>query len=86
MSNHFTEDTIVAIATPPGVGAISIIRVSGSNSIATADLIFKGKNKLSDSKSHSIHYGKILDESEIIDKLLKDGEIFQNVSGRVKVL
>jgi len=70
MLNHFTEDTIVAIATPPGVGAISIIRVSGSNSIATADLIFKGKSKLSGSKSHSIHYGKILDEGEIIDDVL----------------
>ena len=70
MSNHFTEDTIVAIATPPGVGAISIIRVSGSNSIAAADLIFKGKSKLSGSKSHSIHYGKILDEGEIVDDVL----------------
>jgi len=52
MSNHFTEDTIVAIATPPGVGAISIIRVSGFKSIAAVDLIFKGKTKLSGSKSH----------------------------------
>jgi len=70
MLNHFTEDTIVAIATPPGVGAISIIRVSGSNSIAAADLIFKGKTKLSGSKSHSIHYGKIFDKTEIIDDVL----------------
>ena len=62
MSNHFTEDTIVAIATPPGVGAISIIRVSGSNSIAAVDLIFEGKIKLAGSKTHSIHYGKILDK------------------------
>ena len=70
MLNHFTEDTIAAIATPPGVGAISIIRVSGSNSIAAADLIFKGKTKLVGSKSHSIHYGKILDKGEIVDDVL----------------
>jgi len=70
MSNHFTEDTIVAIATPPGVGAISIIRVSGSNSITAADLFFNGKTKLSESKSHAIHYGKIMDNGEIVDDVL----------------
>ena len=70
MSNHFTEDTIVAIATPPGVGAISVIRISGSGAFISADSIFKGKSKLSDSRSHTIHYGNIVDGKDIIDDVL----------------
>ena len=66
---NFTEDTITAIATPSGVGAISVIRVSGPLSFESTDRIFKGKIKLSESDSHTIHYGEILDES---DNLLDD--------------
>lgn len=65
------EDTIVALATAPGVGAISVIRVSGEKSIELVDKIFFGKIKLSEAKSHTIHYGKALDSSnEIIDDVL----------------
>jgi len=65
------EDTITAIATPIGVGAISVVRVSGSQSIEKVDSIFRGKKKLEDSKSHTIHYGKIYSQSnEIIDDVL----------------
>ena len=70
MSNHFTEDTIVAIATPPGVGAISVIRISGADAISAADSIFTGKSKLSDSRSHTIHYGNIVYDNEVIDDVL----------------
>jgi len=67
----FTEDTITAIATPSGAGAISVIRVSGPDSINTADKIFKGKSRLSDSESHTIHYGEIRDENgSVIDDVL----------------
>lgn len=55
------EDTIIALATPPGVGAISVIRLSGINSFLVTDLLFKGKQKITDSKSHTIHYGDIFD-------------------------
>lgn len=64
------EDTIAALATPLGFGAISIIRVSGENSIITVDNIFNGKGKLGKSKSHTIHYGKIFDSDEIVDDVL----------------
>ncbi|HEY6906804.1 MAG TPA: tRNA uridine-5-carboxymethylaminomethyl(34) synthesis GTPase MnmE, partial [Ignavibacteriaceae bacterium] len=50
---NFTEDTITAIATPSGVGAISVIRVSGPLSIEITDRIFKGKARLSESDSHT---------------------------------
>ncbi len=62
----FTEDTITAIATPSGAGAISVIRISGPSSIEAADRIFRGKSKLSESDSHTIHYGEILGEDGIL--------------------
>ncbi len=69
--NVFVEDTIAAIATPPGIGAISVIRISGSKSIEIVDLIFIGNNKLVNAKSHSITYGKIIDdEGNLIDDVL----------------
>ena len=64
------EDTIIAIATPPGEGAIGIIRLSGSRSIELADQFFHGRN-LTKVDGHTVHYGKILDENDrIIDECL----------------
>ncbi|MFA7289415.1 MAG: tRNA uridine-5-carboxymethylaminomethyl(34) synthesis GTPase MnmE [Melioribacteraceae bacterium] len=65
------EDTITALATPVGVGALSIIRVCGPLSFETTDKIFKGKKLISESESHTIHYGKIISEDgEQIDDVL----------------
>lgn len=63
------NDTIVAISTSLGVGAISIIRVSGPESIELVSQIFKGRN-LKKVPSHTIHYGHIISENEIIDEVL----------------
>ena len=57
------EDNIIALATPPGVGAISVIRLSGPDSLLITDLLFKGKQPIVSSKSHTIHYGDIFDSS-----------------------
>lgn len=66
-----TEKTIAAIATPPGVGGIAIIRISGNKAIEIADKIFRGKKKLKDADTHTIHYGFIVDTSgEKIDEVL----------------
>lgn len=54
-------DTITAISTPAGEGAISIIRLSGPKAIPAADRLFRGKITLSEASSHTIHYGKIFD-------------------------
>lgn len=72
MLKSLNEDTITAIATPIGVGAIAVIRVSGPESLLAADKVFRGKKPLSDSPSHTIHYGKILDPKggEIDDVLV----------------
>ena len=64
------EDTIVALATPAGVGAISVIRISGPASISSVDSVFNGKKKLNDVDSHSIHYGTIGYDQELIDDVL----------------
>jgi tRNA modification GTPase len=64
------DDTICAIATSQGVGAIAIIRVSGEESIKIVNNIFKGKD-LTKVESHTINYGKIIDENDnIIDEVL----------------
>ena len=63
------NDTIAAISTSVGVGAISIVRVSGNESISIVNNIFKGKD-LTKQESHTIHYGYIVDEDEVIDEVL----------------
>ena len=64
------QDTIVALATAPGVGAIGVIRLSGENAIEICDLFFHGK-KLSAQPSHTIHLGTIRDEeNRILDEVL----------------
>ena len=63
-------DTIAAIATSLNSSGIGIIRVSGSESISIVDSIFRGKNSLLDCESHTIQYGHIYDDNEIIDEVL----------------
>ena len=64
------EDTIVAISTASGVGAISIIRLSGSKALEVASKIFKGKD-LKKVASHTINHGYIIDKNRnIIDEVL----------------
>lgn len=62
-------DTICAISTALGVGAISIVRVSGPNAIEIVNKIFKGKD-LCKVNSHTINYGYIMDNNEVIDEVL----------------
>jgi len=63
------NDTIVAISTALGEGAISIIRVSGENAISIVNPLFKGKD-LNKVNSHTINYGHIVYKDEIIDEVL----------------
>lgn len=62
------DDTICAISTALGVGAISIVRLSGSNAIEIANKIFD--KDLLKAKSHTIHYGHIIENNEVIDEVL----------------
>ncbi|MBF5027289.1 tRNA uridine-5-carboxymethylaminomethyl(34) synthesis GTPase MnmE [Planobacterium oryzisoli] len=63
------QDTICALATANGVGAIGIIRVSGENSFKVVGKVFKGTN-LSKATSHTVHYGFIMDGVETIDEVM----------------
>lgn len=63
------EDTIAAISTALGIGAISIIRVSGNEAIPMVNQIFKGSD-LTQKESHTITYGHIIEQEKIIDEVL----------------
>ncbi|EIA19202.1 tRNA modification GTPase TrmE, partial [Listeria fleischmannii subsp. coloradonensis] len=63
-------DTIAAISTPPGEGAIAIIRLSGDEAIQIADRIFYAKKRLNDAESHTIQYGHIKEEDETIEEVM----------------
>ena len=64
-----SEETIVALATPAGIGAIGIIRLSGQQSIEIVNKVFKGKD-LSKQAANTIHYGTIRDGERILDEVL----------------
>ncbi|MCC5939594.1 MAG: tRNA uridine-5-carboxymethylaminomethyl(34) synthesis GTPase MnmE [Lunatimonas sp.] len=64
-----TSDTIVALATPQGVGAIAVVRLSGPLAISLANAVFHGKD-LEKQKSHTIHFGTIRDGDQVIDEVL----------------
>ena len=63
------EDTIAVISTALGTGAISIVRVTGKDSISIVNQIFKGPD-LSKAPTHTIHYGHIIDNDLVIDEVL----------------
>lgn len=63
-------DTIAAISTPLGEGAIALVRVSGANAVAIADAIFGGKERASDFQSHVQHLGKLVSNGELIDQVM----------------
>ena len=66
------SDTIAAVATALNDSGIGIIRVSGDEAISIVDRIYKsnGENRLLDFHSHTIHYGFIYDENELIDEVM----------------
>lgn len=65
-----TDTTICAIATPPGNGAIALIRLSGTQAIAIASKLFYGKMSLENKPTHSLSFGEIREHGEIIDEVL----------------
>ncbi|SHM86406.1 tRNA modification GTPase [Cyclobacterium lianum] len=63
------EDTIVALATPQGVGAIAVIRLSGPQSIQLVNNVFYGKD-LEKQAGHTIHFGSLREGEKVIDEVL----------------
>jgi len=65
------SDTIAAISTPPGEGAIALVRISGTNAIGVADKIFHGKEMPSKFEPHVQHFGEIRGpERRLIDQVV----------------
>src|SRR5260370_27785291 len=65
------SDTIAAISTPPGEGAIALVRISGANPIQIGDKIFRGKEQPSKFASHVQHLGEIFSaENQLIDQVV----------------
>ena len=74
----YQNDTIIALATPSGAGAIAIIRLSGPEAITKVDAFFKSihAKKLTTQKTHTIHLGHIVENSRILDEVLVS--VFKN--------
>jgi tRNA modification GTPase len=64
-----TEETIVALSTPPGIGAIGVIRLSGPEAINITNAVFSGKD-LTKQESHTLHFGLIKDGNVVIDEVV----------------
>lgn len=66
------QETIIALATPNGLGAISVIRISGLNAISVTEKLFKpkGNKKLSNQKSHTVHLGHLMKNGHELDEVL----------------
>ena len=64
------KETIAAISTGMTNSGIGIVRISGNDAFSIADRIYKGKRKIAESESHTIHYGHIKDGDETIDEVL----------------
>ncbi|OOQ59612.1 tRNA uridine-5-carboxymethylaminomethyl(34) synthesis GTPase MnmE [Mucilaginibacter pedocola] len=64
-----TEDTIVALATPSGIGAIGVIRLSGPDAITIAQKVWKGKD-LTKQPSHTLHFGRVMDGDMELDEVV----------------
>jgi len=64
------QDTIAAVSTPFGEGAIAVIRMSGPQSIAIADVVFRSKRRASELPSRMQQFGSIVDENGVLDEVL----------------
>src|SRR3712207_3909837 len=64
------HDTIAAISTPAGEGAIALIRISGPEAVAVADRVFRGKQTPSEFQSHVQHFGELLDRERVVDQVV----------------
>ena len=68
----YNEGTIIALSSPPGSGAIAIIRLSGEDAISKTDIFFRSKSrkKLKQSDGYSISYGDLVEGDEVIDEVV----------------
>lgn len=75
MSAVQMDDTIIALSTPPGAGAIGVIRLSGTRAISIAQSVFKGKDLIA-AAGHTLHFGSIVQDGQTVDEVVIS--IFKN--------
>ena len=68
----YNQDTIIALATPSGVGAIAVLRVSGPEALSISNTLFKSihDKQLIDQPTHTLHLGHIVDQDRVLDEVL----------------
>jgi tRNA modification GTPase len=69
LNTHYHSDTIVALSTPQGVGAIGVIRLSGADAVAIVQRVFKGKD-LRQQQSHTLHFGYLMQDDKVLDEVV----------------
>lgn len=69
MNTHYHSDTIVALSTPQGVGAIGVIRLSGADAVNIVQRVFKGKD-LRQQQSHTLHFGYLMQNDKVLDEVV----------------
>lgn len=65
-----SNDTIAALSTPAGMGAIAVARLSGPEAFTIADSVFSGKTKLADAASYTAHFGTVSDGQDVLDEVV----------------
>ena len=72
------NDTIIALATASGVGAIAVLRVSGTEALSISNILFKSihNKQLIDQPTHTLHLGHIIDGERVLDEVLVS--VFKN--------
>ncbi len=65
-----SNETIAAVSTPPGEGAIALVRLSGPGAVSIADQIFRGKQKPSAAPSHFQQFGEIVEDDRVLDQVM----------------
>ena len=80
MNGNLNQDTICALATANGIGALGIIRLSGKEAVEIAQKCFKGSD-LRTAKSHSVHYGFVVEKREDAREKIKDERLEIRESG-----
>ncbi|MEM9831453.1 MAG: tRNA uridine-5-carboxymethylaminomethyl(34) synthesis GTPase MnmE [Bacteroidota bacterium] len=69
MPTYYAQDTIIALSTPPGEGAIGVVRLSGSTAISLVNQVFHGKD-LEKQPSHTLHFGTIRQQEQVLDEVV----------------
>src|ERR1035437_4936361 len=74
MKSPLNNDTICALSTPPGTGAIAVIRVSGKDALEICGKVFRKKKsttgQLSKFRTHTVHHGEIVQNNIVIDDVV----------------